>query len=83
MTPVGVARHKVAIVRVEIPDAQSPEFLIEILEVGSRPGSDRLLGRATNPVGVCLILQEWLAALADELERDRRRPGTNDGAADS
>jgi hypothetical protein len=64
MGPVG-ARHEVAIVRVEVREANGSELLIELLEVGHRPYSDRLLGRATNAVDACQLLQDWLVMLAE------------------
>lgn len=76
------ARHGVAVVRVEVPDSWSPEMIIEIVEVGPRPGTDRLLGRATTPDGVCLLLQQWLMALIAEPERDQGSPPSGSGATD-
>jgi hypothetical protein len=54
----------VAVVRVEVRDADSALLHIEILEVAHDRGRDRLLGRATNATDACRVLDNWLCTLA-------------------
>ncbi|MGH3615744.1 MAG: hypothetical protein ACRDRK_24740 [Pseudonocardia sp.] len=44
--------------------AAAEDLLVEVLEVGRDGGVDRVLGRATTVAGACLVLEEWLTALA-------------------
>jgi hypothetical protein len=57
-------RHRVVVVRVEVPGVGDSDMLIELLEVGHQPGGDRLLGRATTPADAARLLQNWLASLS-------------------
>jgi len=54
----------VAVVRVEVRDADDARLLIELLEVGRKPDGDKLLGRATSAADACRMLNHWLGALA-------------------
>jgi hypothetical protein len=64
MPPSHGARHEVAVVRVEVRDQVSPSnLLIELLEVGRGPGSDRVLGRTTNVDDASRLLRDWLLEL--------------------
>ncbi len=64
----GAARYRVVVVRVELPEANGDAWRVELLEVGQRPGGDRLLGRATDAAGACRTLQRWF----DEISTDTR-----------
>jgi hypothetical protein len=56
-------RHEVAVVRVEVRNADEAQLLIEVLEVGREPTRDRLLGRTTNAADACRLLERWLDGL--------------------
>ncbi|MGE5697843.1 MAG: hypothetical protein ACM4D3_22155 [Candidatus Sericytochromatia bacterium] len=57
-------RHRVAVIRVEVREPPDEALLIEVLEVGRLPRSDRLLGAATTTTGVCHIIERWLREVA-------------------
>ena len=66
--------HRVAVIRVEVRDQPADGLLIELLEVGQAPGSDRLLGSATTASCLCRVIERWLQELtstAAELGADR------------
>jgi hypothetical protein len=73
-------RHQVAVVRVEVRDADNVRLRIELLEVGHDRGRDRLLGRATNAADACRMLDNWLRALAAGTGTGPLAP--DDGATD-
>ncbi|WP_405562723.1 hypothetical protein OG418_00355 [Streptomyces phaeochromogenes] len=58
-------RHEVAVVRVDLRPGPPPSFVIVVREVGREASQDRLLGTATSPERVCVILREWLQGMTD------------------
>jgi hypothetical protein len=63
MRPPETTRHKIAVVRVEVRDGPTGDLLIELLEVGREPQSDRLLGSTTGISDACRMLTTWLEGL--------------------
>jgi|tagenome__1003787_1003787.scaffolds.fasta_scaffold20085317_2 hypothetical protein len=57
-------RHRVAVIRVEVREPPDDALLIEILEVGRLPDSDRPLGATTTSAGVCQIIERWLREIS-------------------
>jgi hypothetical protein len=61
-----VERHRVAVIRVVVRDAPSDGLLIELLEVGRSPGTDRPLGSATDAAGLYRLIERWLRELISD-----------------
>jgi hypothetical protein len=55
--------HRVAVIRVEVRDRPPGGLLIELVEVGQAPGSDRRLGSATTTSELCRLIEQWLREL--------------------
>jgi hypothetical protein len=64
MRPPETTRHAIAVVRVEVRDRPTGDLLIELLEVGREPESDRLLGSTTGISDACRMLAAWLECLS-------------------
>ena len=60
MRPPETTRHKIAVVRVEVRACPTRDLLIELLDVGREPQSDRLLGSTTAISDACRMLAAWL-----------------------
>jgi hypothetical protein len=56
MRPRETTRHEIAGVPVAVRDRPTRGLLIELLEVGRRPQSDRLLGSTTGISDACRML---------------------------
>jgi hypothetical protein len=73
MRPPETTRHKIAVVRVEVRDQPTRDLLIELLEVGREPQSDRLLGSTTGISDACRMLAVWLEGLSGTTSGDTGR----------
>jgi hypothetical protein len=60
MRPHETTTHQIAVVRVEVRARPTRDLLIELLEVGREPQSDRLLGSTTAISDACRMLAAWL-----------------------
>jgi hypothetical protein len=72
MRAAETLRYKVAVVRVEVRDQTIRDLLIELVEVGRQPESDRLLGSTSSISEACRILAAWLGGLTQSTVGDRR-----------
>jgi hypothetical protein len=73
MRPPETTRHKIAVVRVEVRARPTRDLLIELLEVGLEPESDRLLGSTTGISDACRMLAAWLEGLSRTTPGDTGR----------
>jgi hypothetical protein len=60
------------VVRVEVRDQMTRDVLIELLEVGRDPESDRLLGSTRSISEACRMLAAWLRGLTQSPVGDQR-----------
>jgi hypothetical protein len=58
------ALHRVAVVRVEIINPATGGLVIDFLEVSRSGESDRVLGRAFDPIAAAQLLGAWLQEVA-------------------
>ncbi|MEU4673930.1 hypothetical protein AB0F91_39745 [Amycolatopsis sp. NPDC023774] len=53
----------VAVLRVDVRGSPPRDLIVLVVEVGRRPGDDRVLGAASTPERAAEILRDWLEAL--------------------